>query len=103
MTAYFDHHATTPCADAVVDAMAPYWQHRFGNAASRGHRMGLDARRATEAARSQVAALVGASPKEVVFTSGATEANNLAVLGACLLYTSPSPRDGLLSRMPSSA
>jgi len=81
MTAYLDHHATTPCADEVLDAMAPYWQQRFGNAASRGHRMGIEARRATETARGQVAAFVGASPKEVVFTSGATESNNLALLG----------------------
>lgn len=81
MTAYFDHHATTPCADEVLEAMAPYWQERFGNAASRGHRMGIEARRATETARGQVAAFVGASPKEVVFTSGATESNNLALLG----------------------
>lgn len=81
MTAYFDHHATTPCADEVVEAMAPYWQARFGNAASRGHRMGIEARRATETARGQVAAFVGASPKEVVFTSGATESNNLSLLG----------------------
>jgi cysteine desulfurase len=81
MTAYFDHHATTPCADEVVAAMAPHWQEQFGNAASRGHRLGIEARRATEGARSQVAAFLGASPKEIVFTSGATESNNLAILG----------------------
>jgi len=81
MTAYFDHHATTPCADEVVAAMAPHWQEQFGNAASRGHRLGIAARRATETARGQVAAFLGASPKEIVFTSGATESNNLAILG----------------------
>ncbi len=81
MTIYLDHHATTPCADEVVAAMAPFWQQQFGNAASRGHRLGIEARRATETARSQVAAFLGASPKEIVFTSGATESDNLALLG----------------------
>jgi cysteine desulfurase len=78
---YFDHHATTPCDPAVVAAMEPFWREEFGNAASRAHGLGLRAREATEDARGQVAAFVGASPKEVVFTSGATEANNLAILG----------------------
>ena len=78
---YLDHHATTPCDPEVVAAMAPWWTERFANAASRSHRGGLEARRATEDARRQVAALLGASPKEIVFTSGATEADNLAILG----------------------
>jgi cysteine desulfurase len=82
MPIYFDHHATTACAPQVLDAMAPFWAEHFGNAASRGHRMGLTARQATETARGQVAAFLGASPKEIVFTSGATESNNLALLGA---------------------
>jgi len=78
---YLDHHATTPCDPAVVAAMAPWWSEHFGNAASRSHGAGLRARRATEEARRQVAGWLGASPKEVVFTSGATEANNLALFG----------------------
>lgn len=82
MPIYFDHHATTPSDASVVEAMSPYWSEDFGNAASRGHRLGLTARRATETARGQVAAFLGASPKEIVFTSGATESNNLAILGA---------------------
>jgi cysteine desulfurase len=78
---YLDHQATTPCDPAVVAAMQPWWAEQFGNAASRSHRAGLVARQATETARRQVAQLLGASPKEIVFTSGATEANNLAILG----------------------
>lgn len=81
---YFDHHATTPCAQPVLDAMWPYFSEQFGNAASRTHRLGLEARTAVEHARGQVAALINASPKEIVWTSGATEANNLAVLGAAM-------------------
>ncbi len=79
---YLDHHATTPCDRAVVDAMLPYFEEHYGNAASRGHTWGTRARSAVEAARSEVATLVGCSPKELIWTSGATEANNLAILGA---------------------
>jgi cysteine desulfurase len=79
---YLDNHATTRCDPEVVDAMVPYFGERFGNASSRTHVYGTDARAATEHARAQVAALIGASPKEIVFTSGATEADNLAILGA---------------------
>lgn len=78
---YLDHHATTPCDPRVVDAMIPYFTERFGNAASRTHIYGLQAKAGVEVAREQVAALIGASPKEIVFTSGATEADNLAILG----------------------
>lgn len=78
---YLDHHATTPCDPRVVEAMAPFWNESFGNAASRTHALGWRAAEAVEAAREAVAALVGARPRDVVFTSGATEANNLALLG----------------------
>ena len=78
---YLDHNATTPLLPEVVEAMLPYlWEH-FGNPSS-GHVYGRRAREAVEAARAQVAALIGAEPQEIVFTSGGTEANNLAIRGA---------------------
>jgi cysteine desulfurase len=79
--AYFDHHATTPCDPRVVDAMTPYHHLWYGNAGSR-HLPGEEARYATDQARAQVARWLGASPEDIVFTSGATESDNLAVLGA---------------------
>jgi cysteine desulfurase len=79
---YLDHHATTPADPAVVEAMLPYFSARFGNPSSRQHAAGQEAERAVAAAREQVAALVGASPEDIVFTSGATESDNLAVRGA---------------------
>ncbi len=78
---YLDHHATTPVDRRVLDAMLPFFSERFGNAASRQHRFGWEANDAVERARKQVAALIGSSTKEIVFTSGATEANNLAIKG----------------------
>lgn len=78
---YFDHHATTPVDARVLEAMLPFFTERFGNAHSADHRLGWEAQEAVETARRQVAALVGARPREIVFTSGATEANNLALLG----------------------
>jgi cysteine desulfurase len=79
---YFDGHATTPCDPRVVAAMLPYFAERFGNASSAQHPFGWAARDAVETARGQVAALIGARPRDVVFTSGATESNNLALAGA---------------------
>ncbi|MFM1799339.1 MAG: hypothetical protein RLZZ117_1617 [Cyanobacteriota bacterium] len=81
MLAYLDHHATTPCATAVVEAMAPWWQERFANPSSRLHRPGLEASAAVERARGQIARALGMADDTVVFTSGATEANNLALRG----------------------
>jgi len=81
MLAYLDHQASTPCDPSVVAAMAPWWSEHPANASSRGHRPGLEAAAAVERARGQVAAALGVSPEWVVFTSGATEANNLALKG----------------------
>ena len=79
---YLDHHATTPVDARVLEAMLPFFSEKFGNAASKQHRFGWDANDAVERGRRQIAALIGASSKEIVFTSGATEANNLAIKGA---------------------
>ncbi|USO01492.1 MAG: IscS subfamily cysteine desulfurase [Alphaproteobacteria bacterium] len=78
---YLDYQATTPCDPRVVEAMMPYFYEDFGNAHSRNHIYGWRAEEAIEQARSRVAALIGANPREVVFTSGATESNNLALKG----------------------
>lgn len=77
---YLDGHATTPLAPEAEAAMAPWWHHRAGNAHS-PHRRGIEASAAIEQARANVASLVGAAPQEIVFTSGATEANNIAIIG----------------------
>ena len=79
---YLDNQATTPCDPRVLAAMLPWFTERFGNPHSAEHRMGQDAEAAVEAARAEVAALIGAEPREVVLTSGATEANNIAIKGA---------------------
>ena len=78
---YLDHHATTPVDPRVLKAMLPFFSEKFGNPSSRTHRPGWDASDAVERARKQVAALIGANAREIVFTSGATEANNLAIAG----------------------
>ncbi|HEY7472488.1 MAG TPA: cysteine desulfurase family protein [Gemmatimonadota bacterium] len=79
---YLDYHATTPCDPRVVEAMLPCFREKFGNPSSRSHSFGREAEEMVERARGQVAAIMGASPDEIVFTSCATEANNLAIKGA---------------------
>jgi cysteine desulfurase len=83
---YLDYGATTPCDPRVVDAMIPWLREHFGNPASRSHAWGWEAEAAVEKAREDVAALIGADPREIVWTSGATESNNLAIKGAAHFY-----------------
>ena len=89
---YLDNHATTPVDPRVLAAMRPWWEENFANPHSVEHAMGREAEEAVEAARAEIAELIGAEAREVVLTSGATESNNLAIKGAARFAARPGQR-----------
>lgn len=100
---YLDHHATTPLLPVAAEAMDPYWQTHFGNPHSKAHSFGVRAAHAVEHARGQIAAGIGADPKDIVLLSGATEANNLFLQGASLGYLAHGPVHGIVSSIEHSS
>ncbi len=91
---YLDHAATTPCDPRVVEAMLPYFTQKFGNPGSRNHRFGWESEEGCDIARQQAATLIGADEKEIIFTSGSTESNNIAIKGAAYMYEKAGANSG---------